>query len=218
MSWSAPRTWVAGEAPSAAVMNSHIRDNLLASEAATLTTAGDLAYATGANALTRLARGTTAQHLKVASGVPVWATVASTHPLISGQTSLTDVTAGYSASTWTQWGTEEAAITDPEVNVDLVGFLHGTVSNAADPTTAVTVSLRLSLSVDGGSTWADGTSRGSGLDVDVTSGKNTIPGSSVHSWLNQNPTAQIQLRGWFYSTTTTVDFTDGQLLLLAVKL
>lgn len=30
MAWTSPRTWVAGEKPSAATMNAHIRDNLLA--------------------------------------------------------------------------------------------------------------------------------------------------------------------------------------------
>ena len=30
MTWTAPRTWVAGEKPSAATMNTHIRDDLLA--------------------------------------------------------------------------------------------------------------------------------------------------------------------------------------------
>lgn len=30
MAWTAPRTWVAGEVPTAAMMNAHIRDNLLA--------------------------------------------------------------------------------------------------------------------------------------------------------------------------------------------
>lgn len=29
MSWTAPRTWVAGEKPTAATMNIHIRDNLI---------------------------------------------------------------------------------------------------------------------------------------------------------------------------------------------
>ena len=30
MGWTAPRTWVAGEVPSASVMNTHVRDNLTA--------------------------------------------------------------------------------------------------------------------------------------------------------------------------------------------
>lgn len=30
MAWTAPRTWVAGEVPTAAIFNTHLRDNLLA--------------------------------------------------------------------------------------------------------------------------------------------------------------------------------------------
>jgi hypothetical protein len=41
----------------------------------TVTTAGDVIYATGAGAVTRLGIGTTGQVLSVAAGVPSWATV-----------------------------------------------------------------------------------------------------------------------------------------------
>ena len=43
----------------------------------TVTTAGDVIYATGSSAVTRLGIGTTGQVLTVASGVPSWATAAS---------------------------------------------------------------------------------------------------------------------------------------------
>ncbi len=43
----------------------------------TVTTAGDVIYATGASAVTRLGVGTTGQVLTVAAGVPSWATPAS---------------------------------------------------------------------------------------------------------------------------------------------
>jgi hypothetical protein len=43
----------------------------------TVTTAGDVIYATGASALTRLGIGSTGQVLTVAAGVPSWATPAS---------------------------------------------------------------------------------------------------------------------------------------------
>ena len=217
MAWTAPRTWVAFEIPTAGTLNTHIRDNLLATEAAVITTAGDLAYASAANALARLPRGTSGQYLQVAAGVPGWASVVSGHPYISGAANLTNVTAGYSATTWTQWGSEEAAIADPAVNCDLFGFLHGTVVNSA-PTTATDVQLRVSLSIDGGANWLDGTARTASLYHDGTAGKVELPGHSIHSWLNQNPTGEIQLRGYFYSGNTGIDFYDGHLLLLAVKL
>lgn len=57
----------------------------------TLTTNGDLLYGTGSGAIARLGIGTTGQVLNVASGVPAWASVAS-----SGLTKI--VTADFSAS------------------------------------------------------------------------------------------------------------------------
>lgn len=218
MAWTAPRTWVAGEAPTAAIMNTHIRDNLNATEAAVLTGAGDLAYATAANTLARLAKGTSGQYLQVSSGLPAWASVVSAHPLITVSANLTDVTSGYSAGEWVQWGTEEAAIADPGANCDLFGFLHGTVVNPT-PTDVDLPYLRLSLSVDGGSTWSDGDYTACGLYHDGThDGIAEAPGHSIYSWLNQNPSGEIQLRGKFLASDTGTDFYDGHLLLLAVKL
>lgn len=74
MAWTAPRTWTTGELVTAALLNTHVRDNLLESAAAKVTTAGDLVYATGANALARLPKGTAAQVLKMNPGAtaPEW--------------------------------------------------------------------------------------------------------------------------------------------------
>lgn len=54
MAWTAPRTWVVGEVFTAALANTHIRDNMLETAAAKVTTAGDIVQATAANALARL--------------------------------------------------------------------------------------------------------------------------------------------------------------------
>ena len=76
MSWTAPRTWVAGETVTPAIMNTHVRDNLLEPGPAKVTTQGDLLYATAANTLARLAKGTASQFLRMNSGAtePEWAT------------------------------------------------------------------------------------------------------------------------------------------------
>lgn len=73
MAWTAPRTWVAGEVLTAALLNTHVRDNLLETGAAKVTTAEDILVATGANALKRLAVGTEGQALSVVSGDVAWA-------------------------------------------------------------------------------------------------------------------------------------------------
>jgi len=77
MAWTAPRTWVAAEILTAALLNTHLRDNLLETGPAKVTTQGDLLYATAANALARLAKGTADQQLRMNAGAtaPEWATL-----------------------------------------------------------------------------------------------------------------------------------------------
>lgn len=58
MAWTAPRTWVAAETLTAALLNTHVRDNLLEAAPAKVTTKGDLTVATAANSISRLAVGT----------------------------------------------------------------------------------------------------------------------------------------------------------------
>ena len=72
MAWTAPRTWVAGELVSAALLNTHVRDNLLETAVAKSTVAGDLTYATAANALARLGIGSSGFVLESTGGVPAW--------------------------------------------------------------------------------------------------------------------------------------------------
>lgn len=71
MAWTAPRTWVAAETVTAALLNTHLRDNLLETAVAKVTTQGDIVYATAANALARLAKGTAGQELRMNSGATV---------------------------------------------------------------------------------------------------------------------------------------------------
>lgn len=75
MSWTAPRTWTAGEMLTAALLNTHLRDNLLETSVAKVTTAGDMIYATAVNALARRAIGTKRKVLRINSGAnaPEWA-------------------------------------------------------------------------------------------------------------------------------------------------
>ena len=73
MAWTAPRTWITSETVTAAMMNSHVRDNFLETSAATASAAGDLVYADAANSMgSRLAIGTVYSHLAATSNGPVW--------------------------------------------------------------------------------------------------------------------------------------------------
>ncbi len=72
MAWTAPRTWVTGETVTAALLNTHVRDNLLVAAPAVLTTTGDVLYASGANAPARLAASTDAKVLVGGASAPAW--------------------------------------------------------------------------------------------------------------------------------------------------
>mgnify|MGYP001591248241 CR=1 FL=1 len=67
MAWTSPRTAVAGEIYTAAILNVDHRDNLLQTAPALVTTKGDILAATAANALSRLAVGTNDQIIKADS-------------------------------------------------------------------------------------------------------------------------------------------------------
>ena len=93
-SWTAPRTWVSSELITAAIGNTHWRDNLLMTGPALVTTAGDIIYATGANALARLGIGSANQIPRTNSGAtaPEWVSLPDTIVILSGHL---ETTGGY---------------------------------------------------------------------------------------------------------------------------
>ncbi len=96
MAWTAPRTWVTGETVTAALMNAHIKDNFLETSAATVTTAGDIAFADAANSMgSRVAIGAVNTHLVSDGSAPVWGVTA------------TDVDSGSGTATTTSYANLE---------------------------------------------------------------------------------------------------------------
>lgn len=78
MSWTAPATATTGQNVTAAFWNAQIRDNFLETSAATVTTAGDIAYADAANSMgSRLAIGAATTHLVSTGSAPVWRAIAT---------------------------------------------------------------------------------------------------------------------------------------------
>ena len=76
MAWTAPKTFSAGSVLTAAELNTHLRDNMLETSAATVTTAGDFAYADAANSMgSRLAIGAANTHLVSDGTDPVWGAI-----------------------------------------------------------------------------------------------------------------------------------------------
>jgi hypothetical protein len=75
MAWTAPADKTTGDVVTAAIWNAALgaTGNMAQTAPAKVTTAGDIVYATGANALTRLGIGSTGDVLTVSGGVPTWA-------------------------------------------------------------------------------------------------------------------------------------------------
>ena len=72
----------------------------------TVTTAGDVIYATGSSAVTRLGIGTTGQVLTVASGVPSWATPASGSTFVGANVTGASLTAANATATTVAFNAE----------------------------------------------------------------------------------------------------------------
>lgn len=75
MAYNAVPTVATGDPWTAANHNTYIRDNFAAGVPDIFTTAGDLAYASGANAASRLGVGSNGQVLTVNSGLPAWQSI-----------------------------------------------------------------------------------------------------------------------------------------------
>jgi hypothetical protein len=71
MGWTAPRTWVDGEVVTRDLLNQHLRDNLLETEAAKAAAAGDTFHATSAAAFERLPLGGSGSFYRT-SDRPYW--------------------------------------------------------------------------------------------------------------------------------------------------
>ena len=57
MAWTTPRTWVSNETLTAALLNTHLRDNLEELDVAKVTGPGQYAVSTAANAITARSYG-----------------------------------------------------------------------------------------------------------------------------------------------------------------
>jgi len=103
MAWSTPRTWVAGELVTAAIMNAHVRDQFNVTAAAAASTAGGLFVATGTNTMAERIP-TSASDLNVARS-----TASVTYVALTGAPAVT-VTTGtialvlFSATLWNSSG------------------------------------------------------------------------------------------------------------------
>jgi len=72
MSWTAPRTWVAGETVTAALLNTHLRDNLLAQAGVVAATSSSNTTATSTGATEALHAGLAISPTTIESGRYYW--------------------------------------------------------------------------------------------------------------------------------------------------
>ncbi len=87
-------TYTIGEIVTAAIMKTYIKDNLNETAPAKVTTAGDIIYATAANAIARLGIGTAGQILRTNSGAtaPEWINTELLSSLLTPSTFETSAT------------------------------------------------------------------------------------------------------------------------------
>jgi len=79
MAWTTPKTWASGYVVLASDLNTYLRDQQLETAPATVSAQGDIVYASGANALARLAKDANATRSLTNTGGsnnPAWAQVA----------------------------------------------------------------------------------------------------------------------------------------------
>lgn len=113
MAWTAPYTYTTGELVTASMLNADIRDNLLQTAPAKVTTAGDIVYATAASALARLGIGGANTLLHGGASAPAWSAVATADiandavddTKVGNRVPRLDNRQGGNATSWTVAGT-----------------------------------------------------------------------------------------------------------------
>lgn len=98
MAWSTPRTWIAGELLTAALLNTHLRDNFNELDVAKVTDVGQYCVSTAANAVTTrsygYARVDTNETLVTPAGYSDLATVGPAVTVATGTRALIMIAAG----------------------------------------------------------------------------------------------------------------------------
>ena len=175
----------------------------------TLTTTGDIYYASAANTPARLGIGSTDQILKVTGGVPVWATPAS-----GGSMTLLSTTTMSGATTTVSSISQSYKHLYIEINSLNVSAFNPTINYLTNGS-AVVVYLQQSASSDGvghystAGTLGDGQNYASGYTnnkanwtiFDYTDAVNGKPHFFNQHWVNEGG-ANIYVQGGMYSTHT----------------
>jgi hypothetical protein len=164
----------------------------------TLTTTGDIYYASGANTPARLGIGSTDQVLKVTGGVPVWATPAAG----GGMTLLSTTTLSGASTTLSGFGTDY---------VHLYLYLYGCTGSAngtiqIDPNSAGGVYSEFTFGT-GNAGVANGqiTLSSPNASFLATNNANAF-GLTIENYANTNNVKPIKWSGWWYTSLATATF------------
>ena len=176
MAWTTPRTWTTGEIVTAALLDTHLRDNLNVTAPAVMTAQGDLLYASAANAPARLAKDANSTRSLTNTGTnnnPAWAQVA----LATGVSGTLPVGNGGTGATSLD---DKAVLISQDSGTDTVGSVALTTSGqiiiggSSGPTAAtitagsnITItngdgSISIAASVSSGTQFATGSYTGNG--------------------------------------------------------
>jgi hypothetical protein len=145
VAWTAPRTWVIAELVTAAMLNTHLRDNLLELAPTKVTTAEDLIKGNGANALARHAVGAVGEWLAILAG-PLIGYQAQTAAPVAGLVAFFNL-----AACPTGWTEVTGARGRTVVGLPSGGTLSGTVGTAMTNLSGRTISTVTSHTHDVGS-------------------------------------------------------------------
>ena len=160
MAWTSPRSWSDSEVVTSALLNTHLRDNLLMTAPAVMSAQGDIVIASGANTPIRLAKSTTSTQYLANTGTsnaPAWNEVA----LTTGVSGVLPVANG---------GLNASSLADKSVLI--------TQDSGTDTVSAVAMDASGELLIGGTSGPAVATLT-AGTNMTVTNGDGTITLSST---------------------------------------
>ena len=164
MAWTTPVDYSTGQIITASIWNGMlgVSGNIEETAPAKVTTAGDLVYGTGANALARLGIGSANTVLKSSGSAPAWGTVAATEMTANnwklfysnGSGAVQELAAGASGTVLTANGatsapTFEAAAAGGSITATATGAISGagiSVSLNSDGTVSATADGRVAAS------------------------------------------------------------------------
>ena len=217
MAWTAPRTWVSGELVSAALMNGHVRDNLTELRAGGVAIASqaalDLIGASSATQLSRIAKGTALQVLRMNSDASAQEWSTPTYDAVSYTATLADVANTTSETTVLSFVVPGNAMADGDVIQVWWSWLGK--NNAFSP---LTVTVKTNVGAGAQVTVASGSWSSSATEVKKATLLCYIMRVGSTTWIAANPTYDILTKVTNIGESTPTNFTGDNTVSVKVTL